>query len=261
MVGKASILLVSLVAVFIVFSAGCIDSQPAPSELPSPGSPEVTATVVSLATVNPPSYNLGIPKKSAHYESNTPAHGAILAGVPVNIVIDFNFDLGPGSAISVISGGREYGTGTTTIDPNRLAMRRPIERAAPDGLYEVIYIACWPDGSCHDGNFRFAIDRSLGREFTDLTGNPRVTISMNNISFEPARVRISRGTNVTWINLEAVEHFVNTESHPSHTYYLLQNSRGLLKNDTFSVIFDTPGIYPYHCSAHAAVMTGIILVE
>jgi plastocyanin len=98
-------------------------------------------------------------------------------------------------------------------------------------------------------------------QFTDLTGNPQVTVLMDHISFEPARIRISTGTNVTWVNREAVEHFVNTGSHPAHTYYLPQNSRGLLKNDTFSVVFDTPGIYPYHCSAHAAVMTGTILVE
>jgi plastocyanin len=140
-------------------------------------------------------------------------------------------------------------------------MRRPVDPAAPDGLYEVTYNACWPDGSCHDGNFRFAIDHSLGMQFTDLTGNYQVTVLMDHISFEPARIRISTGANVTWVNREVVEHFVNTGSHPAHTYYLPQNSRGLLKNDTFSVVFDTPGIYPYHCSAHAAVMTGTILVE
>jgi len=236
--------------------------QPLPPGTPAPGS-ITTAMPATTPGLSGPgiSPDFGIPKKSPHYETNTPEHGAVLAGVPVNVVIDFNFDLGPGSAISVKSGSREYATGTTGIDPNRLAMRRPIDPAAPDGLYEVTYNACWPDGSCHDGNFRFAIDRSLARQYTDLTGTPQVTINMDNIAFDPAMVRVTRGTNVTWINREAVEHFVNTESHPAHTYYIPQNSRGLLKNDTFSVVFDTPGIYPYHCSAHAAVMRGSILVE
>src|SRR3990167_10810379 len=41
------------------------------------------------------------PKKSAHYESNTPAHGATLAGVPINVVIDFNFDVAENSRIEI----------------------------------------------------------------------------------------------------------------------------------------------------------------
>src|SRR3989344_9474606 len=53
------------------------------------------------------------PKKSAHYESNTPAHGATLAGVPINVVIDFNFDLAKPSAIQIFHDGTEYGTGET----------------------------------------------------------------------------------------------------------------------------------------------------
>jgi plastocyanin len=177
------------------------------------------------------------------------------------VVLNFNFDLGPGSVISVLSGGKEYALGNTTIDPGRLAMRRTMDPAAPDGLYEVVYDACWPDGSCHDGNFRFAIDRSLAGQYADLTGRPEVTVDMKNRAFDPAMIRISRGTNVTWINREAVEHFVNTDSHPAHTYYLPQNSRGLAENETFSVVFDMPGIYPYHCSAHADLMKGSILVE
>lgn len=244
---------------------GCLTDQMADqssSETTQPGgSPQVTGSVNPTLSGTNGSYVFGIPKKSAHYESNTPAHGSILAGVPINVVIDFNFDLGPGSAISVTSDDLEYATVETTIDSNRLAMRRPVDPNAPDGLYTVTYNACWPDGSCHDGNFQFAVDRSLADGFIDMTGRPEVTISMEHISFEPAQVRVSRGTNVTWINQEDLEHFVNTETHPAHTYYPPQNSRGLLKNDTFSVVFETPGIYPYHCSAHAAFMTGAILVE
>lgn len=274
--------LVAFVLSVMCISAGCFQGQPAPSNPIPPGTPSSAgpaATVVPAGSlpaspvttaVPAPSpstagtaavFAYGIPKKSAHYESNTPAHGTALAGVPVNVVLDFNFDLGSGSAISVTSGGKEYALGNTIIDPGRLAMRRSIDPAAPDGLYEVTYDACWPDGSCHDGNFRFAIDRSLAGQYTDLTGRQEVTVAMENTAFDPALVRISRGTKVTWVNREAVGHFVNTDSHPAHTYYLPQNSRGLERNGTFSVVFDTPGIYPYHCSAHADLMKGSILVE
>jgi len=201
------------------------------------------------------------PKKSAHYESNTPAHGATLAGVPINVVIDFNFDLAPPSEISVKMNGKEYSTGNTLIDGNKLAMRKKMDPGSPDGLYDVVYNACWPDGSCHDGKFQFAIDRTLAENFTDRRDQGEVEVKMKDIAFDPKEIRVIRGAKITWIQEDSAEHFVNTEAHPAHTYFPPQNSRGLKPGDTFSVVFDQPGIYPYHCSAHASVMKGAILVE
>lgn len=170
------------------------------------------------------------PKKSAHYESNTPAHGSILAGVPTNVVIDFNFDLAAPSSISIKSDGKELGTGNTTIDDNKLSMRRSMDNQAPDGLYTVAYKACWPDGSCHDGSFQFAVDRARAANFTDLRGQKEVTIHMSEIKFSPANIRISKDTKVTWVNDDSVDHFVNTDSHPAHTYLPGMNSRSLAQN-------------------------------
>jgi plastocyanin len=205
-------------------------------------------------------FNFNTPKKSAHYESNTPEHGSILVAPPINVVIDFNFDLAKPSNISITKDGQEYGVGETVIDTNKLSMRRDFSYEAPDGLYKVMYDACWPDGSCHDGHFEFAIDRSKSATYEDLTGSGEVTIRMSEIMFKPRDIRISSGTKVTWINDEGVEHYINTETHPAHTYFPSHNSRALKKGETFSTTFSTPGIYPYHCSAHADVMTGNILV-
>lgn len=201
------------------------------------------------------------PKKSAHYESNTPAHGATLAGVPVNVTIDFNFDLANGSSISITNGGKEYTTGKTIIDSNLLAMRRNVDPSTPDGIYTVSYKACWADGSCHDGSFQFAIDRSKTADFVDMRSKKEVTVSLRNTSFNPQNLRVSAGTKVTWINEDNIVHTVNTDSHPAHTYYLSQNSRNLNQGDKYSVTFERPGIYPYHCTPHAEIMTGSILVE
>lgn len=201
------------------------------------------------------------PKKSAHYESNTPTHGAILAGVPVNVVLDFNFDLAPPASISIEMNGQDYSLGETTIDKNKLSMRRKMDPAAPDGLYTVKYNACWPDKTCHDGNFQFAIDRKQTASFINLTGEKEVTINLKDVAFSPKNVKLSKGTKITWINNDDVEHYVNTDSHPAHSYVLDLNSKALKKGESFSYTFDTAGIYPYHCSAHADSMTGSILVE
>ncbi len=205
-----------------------------------------------------------VPKKSAHYESNTPEHGIILAGIPINVVINFNFDLGSGSSIQIIKqgvGGLDYGLGETIIDANKLSMRRKMDSESPDQIYTVHYKACWVDGSCHDGSFQFKIDRKHASKFVDMRNKTEVTVDLKNTAFSTPRLRVSKGSKVTWINQDNVEHTINTDSHPAHTYYLKQNSKFLKNKETYSVTFDTPGIYLYHCTPHADVMKGEILVD
>ena len=202
-----------------------------------------------------------IPKKSAHYESNTPAHGVILAAVPLNVVIDFNFDLVKPSSITIDKDSKDYGVGETVIDKNKLTMRRTMNPDSPEGRYTVLYRACWPDKTCHDGNFQFEIDKRKSKTYEDQRGKNEVTVKLADIAFKPKNLLISRGTKITWINDDGVEHYINTDSHPAHTYYLSQNSEALNQDGSYSLAFNTPGIYPYHCSAHADSMSGSIIVE
>ncbi|MBI4023157.1 copper resistance protein CopC [Candidatus Berkelbacteria bacterium] len=200
-------------------------------------------------------------KKAAHYESNTPEAGAILPTPPPSVVIDVNFDLATGSTIEILQNGTDYGSGETTIDGNKLALRRAMRQDAPDGVYTVTYRACWPDGSCHDGQFSFGIDRDLLTTLTDSRNTSEVTIHMSQIKFSPIELRISAGTRVTWVNDDAVAHYVNTDAHPAHTHIPTFNSTELKKGGSYSYTFTEPGAYPYHCSAHAGTMTGLIAVE
>lgn len=240
--------------------------------LSSRQNPAQKSTTQETETVTPQASgenNTGFanPKKAAHFESNTPEHGDTLAGVPINVVINFNFDLVKPSSIIISpwNKGREIfidkGVGETIIDSNKLSMRRKMNSDSLDDLYTVNYKACWADGSCHDGNFQFVIDRKLAQEFVDMTGKKEVTIDLKDIAFNPKNIKISKGTKVTWVNQDSAEHTVNTDSHPAHTYYLSQNSRTLKKGDSYSVSFTEAGIYPYHCTPHAASMKGSVLVE
>ncbi len=201
------------------------------------------------------------PKKGAHYESNTPEHGSRLPGVPVNVVVNFNFDLAPESQIQILKDSKDYAAGTTQIDQNKLTLRRNMDPDSPDGLYKVEYRACWPDGSCHDGYFQFAIDRKLAEQADDLRNQREVEIDLEQIAFQPQIIHVSKGTKITWHNHDSIGHYVNTDSHPAHTYYPAQNSKLLNEDETYALTFDIPGVYPYHCSAHAERMPGMIIVE
>jgi plastocyanin len=156
--------------------------------------------------------------------------------------------------------GQDYGVGETIIDANKLSMRRNFQNDAPDGVYTVTYNACWPDKSCHDSNFQFAINRVAIEKALDLRNKSEVEIDLVDIKFKPEIIRVSPGTTVLWTNSDEVEHYINTDSHPAHTYFPSQNSKSLSKGDSYSVTFAHPGVYPYHCSAHAGTMAGRIIV-
>lgn len=202
-----------------------------------------------------------LPKKSAHYESNTPDHAATLVAPPLNVVVNFNFDLASDSSLKINKDGRDWGVGGPTIDSNQLTLRRKINPDSPDGVYSVSYQACWPDGNCHDGNFQFKIDHNQAAAYEDLRDQPEIRINLADVSFQPKNVRINSGTKVTWVNQDQAIHYVNSDSHPAHSYFPEQNSKALKPGDTFSLVFDTPGVYPYHCSAHAASMSATISVD
>ncbi|OPY30837.1 MAG: Halocyanin precursor [Methanocella sp. PtaU1.Bin125] len=200
------------------------------------------------------------PKEVPQLTNNTPLHSAVLAGVPINVVVDFNYDRGTGSKIAIIRDGKDYGVGDTKIDDNKLAIRRDMDPAAPDGVYMVKYTSCQLNGSCDEGAFQFALDRSKAAAFTDLRGQKEVVIDLKNYAFDPRNTLVSKGTKVTWKNGDDDTHFVNTDPHPEHSYYRAMNSKALEKGDTFALTFDKPGIYPYHCSAHTS-MTGTLIVS
>ncbi len=219
------------------------------------------SAAVTNSAVETGAVSFATPTKTPHWQESTPAHGEYWAAPPVNVLVDFDFDLGPGSTISVTKDGVEYTTGPVVIDANKLGLRRALGASMPDGRYDVAYTACWPDGSCHTGRFQFAIDSTRSADFTDRRGNDEVTVSLEDFSITPERVRIDRGTTVVWENNGQVGHYVNTDPHASHGYHLALNSLLLNTGDAYEYTFTQPGLYPYHCSAHEDQMRGTVLVE
>lgn len=199
-------------------------------------------------------------KKSLHFVTSTPSHESVLAASPINVVIDFNFDLGSKSFIKVSKDGVDYTEGVTSIDSSKLTLRQTLKADLPDGLYQVTYDACWPDNTCHDGAFQFAVDRTKAAGYQDETGKSEVTVQMKDIAFKPLSLKVSRGTKVTWVNDDSVGHYVNTDSHPAHSYFETQNSRLIDLGKSYSVTFDKAGAFPYHCSAHTSMTAQIIVI-
>lgn len=200
--------------------------------------------------------------RTPHFLDSTPAQAEAYAAQPINITLNFDFDLAAGSDITVRSAdGREWSDGAPIIEDARTALKISLQPGMPDGQYHVRYTACWPDQACDKGEFFFSIDSSRRSEYQDLRGQSDVTVHMSDFAFQESRILISPGTTVTWVNDEAAGHFVNTETHPEHTYFTAQNSREINQGESFAVTFTIPGQYNYHCSAHVPQgMLGSIIV-
>ena len=204
---------------------------------------------------------VGEQRFAAHFVDSVPAHGESFAASPNRIVINFDFTLGNGSAIKVTRDGQPVATPAATVSGARkLTLETTLPAGAGDGTYTVDYKACWPDGSCHDGQFGFTVDGKMAAGYVDMTGKPAVSIGIANIAFTPATLIVSKGTKVTWTNSDPVVHFVNTDPHPTHNHAPGLNSLDLAKGATYSFTFDQPGEYPYHCSAHT-IMKARVLVK
>jgi plastocyanin len=106
-----------------------------------------------------------------------------------------------------------------------------------------------------------SIDSKPSEDFVDLKGTKEVTINMKDILFDMPNIIIDSGTTVTWVNQDDVGHTVNSDPHPGHSNYPPLNSSLLSRGDTFSLTFDEPGLYTYHCSPYYSTMKGSVLVE
>ncbi len=94
---------------------------------------------------------------AAHFVDSMPMHEETLAAPPTQVVLNFNFTLSDASTITVEKDGSELKTVPGKLGADKLSMTTELPADAGAGLYLVKYKACWPDNSCHNGQFAFAV--------------------------------------------------------------------------------------------------------
>lgn len=91
---------------------------------------------------------------------------------------------------------------------------------------------------------------------SDAVGAVGTVVAIRDFAFQPAEIRIPRGSRVTWVNCEpeAVESHTTTADDGEWSSPLLSTG------EEFSRVFDTPGEFDYHCSPHP-FMRATVIVE
>ena len=82
-------------------------------------------------------------------------------------------------------------------------------------------------------------------------------VAIVNYGFYPASLTVAKGTTVTWVNMDFVQHTVTagTEQAPTNLF----DSHELNHMQSFSYTFSAPGTYTYYCDVHPS-MVGTVTV-
>jgi plastocyanin len=79
-------------------------------------------------------------------------------------------------------------------------------------------------------------------------------VSMEGYKFSPSTITINKGSMVAWTNNDPVAHTVTSDSGTELTSSLIGTG------NSYSHIFDTIGVFDYHCSVHPS-MKGKVIVQ
>lgn len=95
----------------------------------------------------------------------------------------------------------------------------------------------------------------------DALSSVQATILLTDEGFVPRSIRITRGTTIVFSNETSNQFWPASNPHPTHTLYgAFDSKRPLASGETWSFVFDTPGVWRYHDHMRS-YFTGVIYVE
>jgi plastocyanin len=121
---------------------------------------------------------------------------------------------------------------------------------AAGGFAALVVVAC------------FSEHTPAGPDNSSLCSNPggsvvngSTLVTIRNFAFQTQNVTIAAGTSVTWVNCET-----SGTAHTSTSDGEVWDSPFIAPGEAFTQTFDTPGVFPYHCTPHP-FMTGVVTVQ
>jgi plastocyanin len=80
------------------------------------------------------------------------------------------------------------------------------------------------------------------------------SVSMVDFAFDPKVITITAGTSIRWTNNGTSVHTTTSDT-PG-----LWDSGDIAPGGSYTVTFNTPGVFPYQCIHHAPLMVGTVVV-
>jgi len=83
-------------------------------------------------------------------------------------------------------------------------------------------------------------------------GGPGVNeVWIQGMVFTPSIITVSAGTSIKWTNQDAITHTVTSDS-------TMFNSGEIAPGGTFVYVFNTAGVFKYHCSIHPTMTARVV---
>lgn len=117
--------------------------------------------------------------------------------------------------------------------------------------------------SCYNSSKKSNNANTTASKFSQVTPvSQKITslkVIINDSSYVPQALAISKGDTVTWVNKDSIAHTVTsgTPGNPSTLF----NSKDIAPDSTFSFVFDSTGSFAYYCIHKPKQMNGTITVK
>jgi plastocyanin len=87
-----------------------------------------------------------------------------------------------------------------------------------------------------------------------VVGGMNETITIEDYTYIPGNLQVPVGASVTWVNKDSAVHDAKDDDGAWETENLREDDEG-------TIVFDEPGVYPYHCSLHPSMKAQITVVR
>jgi plastocyanin len=104
----------------------------------------------------------------------------------------------------------------------------------------------------------------------DLSNKETVTVKIKDMKYIPEKIKVTKGTKVTWINEDEMEHNVmkahDDDEKPHEVSHIDLDPKKfegpmLKKGESYSFIFNEISENPYHCSPHPWMQGNVEVVQ
>lgn len=94
----------------------------------------------------------------------------------------------------------------------------------------------------------------------DKTQSKEVEVTIRDLSYSPATIKVKKGTKVTWVNQDNVGHNVVADDAPD-TGGIPKAAPLFGRGQLTSVTFVRVGMFGYHCTPHAFMRGSVQVVD
>ncbi|HEV2227176.1 MAG TPA: plastocyanin/azurin family copper-binding protein [Nitrososphaerales archaeon] len=170
-----------------------------------------------------------------------------------------------GASFAGMTGGRGSGgmMSGSTANPGRMMTRSQGGTTGAFGNMMSVYTSMMGSAGSMMGQY----GGMMSQMFQHMTGSWNKTpngpdnsrlLAISDYAFYPSSVTVPKGTTITWINMDFVQHTVTSGTEQGPTGPFGSNPLGHMQS--FSYTFNTAGTYSYYCDLHPN-MIGTIQVS